>query len=75
MKLSRHSQKLVINLKNAAKIISLHLPVDVQLPKTVWAEFQPADCHGAFKLFADKSFIGCMVYTAIVKVVKPQINW
>jgi hypothetical protein len=35
MKLRGHSKEFVVNLKDTAKIVPLHFPVDVELPKTI----------------------------------------
>lgn len=75
MELGWNCKESIIDMEDATKVVSLHFPVDVKLPETVWTEFQTAHPNGTIKLFSHKRFISSMMNSTIIQIMQPKINW
>ena len=74
MELGWNCKKPIINVEDTTQIVPLHFPIDVELPETVWTEFQTAHFNSTIKLFAHKRLVSSMMNSAVVQIVQPEIH-
>ena len=66
MELGWNCKKPIIDMEDAAQVVSLHFPVNIELPETVWTEFKTTYLNGTVKLFSHKRLVSGMVNSTVV---------